>query len=80
MRNEFLRAKEQYLEAIGVEADCVEALYNLAYVNKKLNMFIEALQALEKLQTIVSSVPEVIYQIANIHELMGNSKQALKWY
>ena len=43
-RNEFLRAKEQYLEAIGVEADCVEALYNLAFVNKKLNMFMEALQ------------------------------------
>jgi len=44
VRNEFLRAKEQYLEAIGVEADCVEALYNLAFVNKKLNMFVEALQ------------------------------------
>ncbi len=43
VKNEFLRAKEQYLEAIGVEADCVEALYNLAYVNKKLNMFLEAL-------------------------------------
>jgi hypothetical protein len=33
-----------YLEAIGVEADCLEALYNLGYVNKKLNLFIEALQ------------------------------------
>lgn len=46
MKNEFLRAKEQYLEAIGVEADCVEALYNLAYVNKKLHMFTEGLQVL----------------------------------
>ncbi len=42
-RNEFLRAKEQYLEAIGVEADCIEALYNLAFVNKKLNMHAEGL-------------------------------------
>jgi intraflagellar transport protein 88 len=80
VRNEFLRAKEQYLEAIGVEADCIEALYNLAFVNKKLNMFVEALQALEKLQTIVSSSPEVIYQIANLHELMGNTKAAIRWY
>jgi intraflagellar transport protein 88 len=80
VRNEFLRAKEQYLEAIGVEADCVEALYNLAFVNKKLNMFMEALQALDKLQTIVSSSPEVIYQIASLHELMGDFKNALKWY
>ena len=53
MKNDFMRAKEQYLEAIGVEADCVEALYNLGYVNKKLNLFMEALQALEKLQTIM---------------------------
>ena len=43
VKNDFLRSKEQYLESIGVEADRVEALYNLAYVNKKLNMFIEAL-------------------------------------
>ena len=43
-------------------------------------MFVEALQALEKLQTIISHVPEVVYQIANIHELMGNTKQAMKWY
>lgn len=53
MKNDFMRAKEQYLEAIGVEADCVEALFNLGYVNKKLNLFMEALQALEKLQTIM---------------------------
>mgnify|MGYP001323275882 CR=1 FL=1 len=44
MRKEFLQAKEQYLQAIGVEADCVEALYNLGFVNKKLSMFHEALQ------------------------------------
>jgi len=80
MRNEFLRSKDSYLEAIGVEADCIEALYNLAFVNKKINMFMEALQALDKLQTIVSSSPEVIYQIASIHELVGNSKNAIKWY
>jgi intraflagellar transport protein 88 len=63
-KNDFLRAKENYLEAIGVEADCVEALYNLALVNKKLNSYMEALTALEKLQTIVSKYPEVVYQMA----------------
>jgi intraflagellar transport protein 88 len=41
-----MKAKENYLEAIGVEADCVEALYNLGYVNKKLNLFLDALQVL----------------------------------
>jgi len=79
-KNDFLRAKENYLEAIGVEADCVEALYNLALVNKKLNSYMEALTALEKLQTIVSKYPEVMYQMACLHEMVGNNKQALKWY
>ena len=54
MKNDFRRAKEHYLEAIGVEADCIEALYKSGYVNKKLNMFMEALQALEKIQTFIS--------------------------
>ena len=67
------------MEAIGVEADCIEALYNLGYVNKKLNLFMEALQALEKIQTIIS-LPEVLFQIANINEVIGRTKQALKWY
>ncbi|CAD8091657.1 unnamed protein product [Paramecium primaurelia] len=79
VKNEFLRAKEQYLEAIGVEADCIEALYNLAYVNRKLNMFVESLQALDKLQTIVC-IPEVLFQMAALYEMTGNSKQAMKWY
>lgn len=40
MKNDFRKAKELYLQAIGVQADCIEALYNLGYVNKKLNLFI----------------------------------------
>ena len=80
MANDFVRAKEMYLEAIGVEASCIEALYNLAFVYKKLTVYKDGLQALEKLQTIVSSIPEVIYQIANINELMGRNKSAMKWY
>lgn len=79
-KNDFLRAKENYLEAIGVEADCIEALYNLAFVNKKINAFGEALTALEKLQSIISTAPEVLYQMANIYELVGDNKNALKWY
>ena len=34
LKKNYIKAKECYLEAIGIEADCIEALYNLAYVNK----------------------------------------------
>ena len=68
------------MEAIGIEADCAEALYNLAYVNKKVNSYGEALTALEKLRTIIQDSPEVLYQMAHIYELGGDNKNALKWY
>ena len=35
-------AKQFYLEAIGVEADCVEAIYNLGLVNWKQRNYDEA--------------------------------------
>lgn len=79
-KRDFIRAKENYLEAIGVEADCVEALYNLAYVNKQISAYNESMTALEKLQTIVNNFPDVLFQIANLYELQGDNKNAIKWY
>lgn len=80
LKNDFLGAKGHYLEAIGVTTDCVEALYNLTLVNKKLGLYRDALTALQKLQTILSNNPEVLYQHAIINEMLGNNKEARKWY
>lgn len=68
---EFDRAKEFFLEAIGVEADCIEAIYNLGLVYKRLSYYNESLQAFEKLHTIIPNSYEVIYQIAHVFELIG---------
>ena len=38
---------------VGVEADCVEGLYNLGLVNLKLNSEQEAHNAFDKLHTIL---------------------------
>lgn len=78
-KGELERAKELYLEAIGVEADCVEAIYNLGLVNKHLGILSESLQAFEKLHTIIPNSPEVIYQIANLHDMLGNFRSATKY-
>ena len=32
VQENYARAKEYFLEAIGVEADCIEAIYNLGLV------------------------------------------------
>jgi len=76
---ELERSKEMYLEAIGVEADCVEAIFNLGLVNKQLGAYHEALQAYEKLHTLVPSSPEVIYHLGSLHESMQNYGEAVKY-
>jgi len=73
-------AKELYLEAIGVEADCVEAIYNLGLANKRLNNLDDALQAFRKLHRIIPKDPQVIYHIANLFDLMDDNLQATKWF
>jgi len=73
-------AKELYLEAIGVEADCVEAIYNLGLVNKRLGNLKASLMAFSKLHRIVPKDPMVIYQIANLYDMMEEPTPALKWF
>ena len=62
------RAREMYLEAVGVEADCIEAIYNLGLVNLKLNNLHEAQSAFDKLHTSLSTMPEALYQLGSIYE------------
>ena len=69
MAGEFGRAKELFLEAVGVEADCVEAIFNLGLVNVKLGALDEAHHAFDKLHTILPSVPEALFQLGAIYDI-----------
>jgi intraflagellar transport protein 88 len=85
IREEYEAAKNYFLEAIGVEADCVEAIYNLGLVNRRLeetraDAGYETLQAFEKLQSIMNNAPEVLFQIGSIYERAEDYQQAIKWY
>lgn len=73
---EYARAKEMFLEAVGVEADCVEGLYNLGLVNLKLNSEQEAYNAFDKLHTILPSVQEALFQLGCIFEKRGGNDGA----
>jgi tetratricopeptide (TPR) repeat protein len=65
------------LEAIGVEADCVEAIYNLGLTNKRLSNLEDALQAFKKLHRIIPKDPQVIFQIANLYERLHSGMMML---
>jgi intraflagellar transport protein 88 len=64
-------AREKFLEAVGVEADCIEAIYNLGLVNLKLNNLQEAQSAFDKLHTSLPTMPEALYQLGSIYERGG---------
>mmetsp|Transcript_22507 Transcript_22507/g.49711 ORF Transcript_22507/g.49711 Transcript_22507/m.49711 type:complete len:830 (-) Transcript_22507:36-2525(-) len=80
MNDEFERAKEVYLEAIGVSADCLEAIYNLGLVNMHIGKYQEALLAFDKLHSITHVNCEVMWQLGDIHEKLGNNPKAREWF
>ena len=56
MAGDVARAKEMFLEAVGVEANCVEALFNLGLVNLRLNLVAEANQVCQRIIKISTSL------------------------
>jgi intraflagellar transport protein 88 len=80
IHEDFERAKEVYLEAIGVSADCLEAIYNLGLVNMHIGRYQEALLAFDKLHSITHVNCEVMWQLGDIHEKLGNTGRAHEWF
>jgi len=79
MRGDLEHARSMYQEAMGAEADCLEAIYNLGVVNKRLGETPSALGLFEKLQIIPNSV-EVMWQIADLFDASSQSRSAIKWF
>ena len=80
VNDDYESAKELYLEAICVQSDCVQALFNLGLSNLRLNKPDDAIQAFEKLHTITPNNPAVIYHIADIYEDQGKLQDAIQWF
>jgi intraflagellar transport protein 88 len=72
-------ARESYLEAIGVEADCCEALYNLGLVSKLMGEYEGATQVFKKLNQLIPRSPEVVYELSDCAERMGDLPLAIEW-
>jgi len=93
LRGSLIEAKELYLEAIGVEADCVEAIYNLGLANKKLATISmdrgdhdsasmsrrDAMQAFRKLHRILPRDTQVLWQLAVLAEAEGEVDECEKF-
>lgn len=79
-KGDFEKAREFYREALQNDSSCVEGLYNLGLTNKKIGRLEDALDAFYKLHAILRNSPQVIYQIADIHDQLEDSAQATEWF
>lgn len=71
MKGELEGANEYYQKALQVEADNMEALYNIGLTSKRLGRYEEAMKVFKRVSVLVLS-SEVMYQIADLHDLMGD--------
>lgn len=63
MQGEIDGAKSIYTEAVDIEAECVEAMYNLGLCQKRLGTLIEALATFKNLSNILPNNVEVLFQV-----------------
>lgn len=83
-----LSVMQYLLIFLGLDALCIEAIYNLGsfyllilgIVYKKEAKYELALKWFEKLHSIVNNSSEVIFEIADIYDKIGNLTQSLEWY
>eukprot|EP00796_Vickermania_ingenoplastis_P008694 gene8694-6115_t len=71
IKGELETATDYYHKALSVEADNMEALYNIGLASKRLGRYEEAIKLFKRVGVLVMS-NEVLYQIADLHDLMGD--------
>ncbi|XP_061176289.1 intraflagellar transport protein 88 homolog isoform X2 [Saccostrea echinata] len=79
-RGDYEKAREFYKEALQNDSSCVEGLYNLGLTNKKISRLEDALDCFYKLHAILRNSPQVMYQIADLHDQLEDTAQATEWF
>jgi intraflagellar transport protein 88 len=54
-------------------------IFTAGLTHKRQGNFEDALESFLKLQSIVGHEPQVLFQVANLQELLGDSDQAVDW-
>lgn len=71
IKGELEAAQEYFQRALLVESDNMEALYNIGLTAKRLGRYEEAIKVFKRVSAMVLS-NEVLYQIADLHDLIGD--------
>ena len=77
---DFEKAKRFYIEALQIDASCVEALYNLGLTYSKLGLYEQSLDQFFKLHAMQQSNTQIYCKIAETNEKKSDFDQAESWY
>ena len=57
-------ARSHFMDAVSMEADCAEAIYNLGLVSKALGNLDDALTAFKKMNSMLTDDTAVMFQVS----------------
>ena len=66
LQRDFDKARDCFMEAVGVDAGCVEAMYNLGLVSAEVRDYDSAVQAFERVIQLVPNHIESMYWLSRI--------------
>ena len=64
---DLMGARTFYMDAVGLEADCVEAIYNLGLVSKGVGNLDDALTAFKRLNTMLTDDTAAMFQVGPLN-------------
>lgn len=79
-KNDFDKAVSVYKNVIALNAKDVSSWRALAYIYFSLNMYTDAYQAFLNLIELDTTDPDCVFKLAEICEIIGDSKQAFKYF
>ena len=61
---DLMEAKSHFMDAVSLEADCAEAIYNLGLVSKALGNLDDALSAFKKMNSMLTDDTAAMFQVS----------------
>ena len=62
-----MAARAHFMDAVSLEADCAEAIYNLGLVSKGIGNLEDALAAFKRLNAMLTDDTAAMFQVSTYH-------------
>ena len=67
---DLMAARAHFMDAVSLEADCAEAIYNLGLVSKGIGNLEDALTAFKRLNAMLPDDTAAMFQVSTFHTVL----------